>query len=163
VKTYVRDNISISFEVGRLLRRSFADEYIIYMSTRDYFWNVTGSDSYRLCVTFDELTDASQARLDWFAERVSSARQTHPEIYNESNEVARLEFTNGIGMPADEMVSRLRALHERSIRLIEADIESCGGIIPPGTVDFLKNILRAHEKTARLLRKVATSGSSLTL
>ena len=147
-------------ELNRLICRNLADEYIIYLTTRDYFWNVTGSDL--LCLMFEELNDASEVRLELFAERATSGMCGDGWINNSANEAPRLHFSHGMGMPAEEMVSRIVALHESAIRLIHADIESCNSLAQGGTADFLAGIARAHERTTELLHKILVVGLAST-
>jgi DNA-binding ferritin-like protein len=153
MKHYVPDYNATTLEVSQLFNRNFADEYIIYLTTNDYFWNVTGAGSYRLCLMFERLNDASQLRLDLFAEKLFARRRGDEASYTEPNGGTRLHFTRGMGMPAEEMVSKTLALHESAMGLIHADIESINSLATGETVAFLESIIQAHQRTAELLRR----------
>ncbi len=153
----MQSNIGISdesrFEVGQILNLLLADEYVLYATTRDYHWNVTGPSFMTLHQQFEHQYEQVAEWIDQVAERAraigTGARGNWVELTN----AARSSADPGIGLPAEHMIAELLALHEELIVQIRADAEACATRYKDaGTADFLISLMEKHETTAWMLR-----------
>ncbi|MDP3071255.1 MAG: DNA starvation/stationary phase protection protein [Opitutaceae bacterium] len=153
MKTNIGLNDEARSEVGQILNFILADEYVLYVTTRDYRWNVTGPEFLGLHQQFGEQSGLLAQWIDDVAERVRAigvgARGNGTDLV----QAARTSADTGIDMPPAHMVASLLALHEAMIVQLRTDRESCvGRLKDAGTADFLASLLRQHEKAAWMLR-----------
>lgn len=139
-------------EVGQILNLLLADEYVLYVTTRDYHWNVTGPEFSSLHLQFEAQYEKIAGWIDQVAERARAIGVGARGNLAELTKAARSFADPGIGLSADHMLSELLALHEDLVVQIRTDAGSAGRLGDIGTVDFLTGLLEEHEKTAWMLR-----------
>ena len=153
----MKTNIGIDqdklLKIGQILNLLLADETMLYLTTRDYHWNVTGNEFLSLHQQFEAQYDQVAKWIDEIAER---ARAIGVGAHGSLAEIARTIRSSavaGTGMPASQMVAALVALHEDLVIRLRADSEACSVTYgDTGSADFLTGLMEWHEKTAWLLR-----------
>jgi starvation-inducible DNA-binding protein len=146
-------NIGISDDnrqkVVAILNTLLADEFLLYIKTRNYHWNVTGPQFNDLLKFFESLYE----ELDEVAERAKALGGRAFGTLDEFRTSARLGEKPGAVPPARDMLGSLLADHEAVIRTLREDIGTVNDRYQDvGTADFLTGLLEKHEKTAWMLR-----------
>lgn len=145
------DRAGVIRTIGQLL----ADEYVLYTKTRNYHWNVVGSHFSDYHKLFEGQYEGLSNDVDEIAERIRSLGGKTPATLTEFLKDARLEEHPGKYNDAKTMVSNLLLDHEKIIKTLRVDIETCATKYHDvGTQDFLTGLMEKHEKTAWMLRSV---------
>jgi starvation-inducible DNA-binding protein len=153
MKTILGLNDETRLEVGEILNLLLADETVLYATTRDYHWNVTGSEFLSLHAQFEAHYTLLADLIDEIAERARAIGIGARGNWNELRACARLSAEPGTGLPASGMLSELLALHEDMVVQIRRDSEACTVLYKDaGTADFLTGLMEKHEKAAWMLR-----------
>ena len=153
MKTNIGLNDEARLEVGQMLNLILADEYVLYATTRDYHWNVTGPEFRSLHQQFEEQYDQIAAWIDDVAERARAIGVGARGNWAELTKSARSSADPGIGLPAEHMLAELLALHEDMIVQLRTDSAACAERFKDaGTADFLTGLMERHEKAAWMLR-----------
>jgi starvation-inducible DNA-binding protein len=140
-------------EVGQMLNLLLADESVLYATTRDYHWNVTGPNFHTLHLQFEAQYNQVADSIDQIAERARAIGVGARGNWADLGKAARCSAEPGIGLAAEHMVGELLALHEDLIVQLRADSEACAvRFKDAGTADFLTGLMEQHEKTAWMLR-----------
>jgi starvation-inducible DNA-binding protein len=150
-------NIGISDDnrqkVVAILNTLLADEFLLYIKTRNYHWNVTGPQFNDLHKFFESLYEELDDVVDDVAERARSLGGRAFGTLDEFRTSARLGEKPGTVPPAREMLASLLADHEAVTRTLREDIATVNDRYQDvGTADFLTGLLEKHEKTAWMLR-----------
>lgn len=143
----------VRLEIGQLLNLVLADEYVIYATTRDYHWNVTGPDFANLHRQFEEQSEQAAEWIDDVAERARAIGAGARGNWADLTSAARTSADPGYRLSANRMLRGLLGLHENMISQLRADSEACATRLEEaGTADFLTGLMRQHEKVAWMLR-----------
>jgi len=130
-----------------------ADEYVLYATTRDYHWNVTGPEFRSLHLQFEEQYGQVAQWIDDVAERARAIGVSAQGNWAALTKAARTSADPGAGLPAEHMLSELLALHEDLVVQLRTDSETClTRFKDAGTADFLTGLMEKHEKAAWMLR-----------
>ncbi len=153
MKTNIGLNDETRLEVGQILNLILADETVLYASTRDYHWNVTGPEFRSLHLEFEAQYEQLAKWIDDVAERTRSIGVGAQGNFAALAKSARSSADPGIGLSGDDMLEELLALHEDLVVQLRADSAACGERYgDSGTADFLTGLMEKHEKTAWMLR-----------
>jgi starvation-inducible DNA-binding protein len=153
MKTHIGLTDEARLEIGQMLNLLLADEYVLYATTRDYHWNVTGPEFRSLHLQFAEQYGQIAQWLDDIAERARAIGVGARGNWADLAKAARSSAEAGIGLAPENMLAELLALHEDLIVELRADSESCATRFKDaGTADFLTGLMAQHEKTAWMLR-----------
>ncbi len=153
MKTNIGLNDEARLEVGQLLNLLLADEFVLYATTRDYHWNVTGPEFPSLHLQFEGQFLQLAEWVDEVAERARAIGAGARGNWAELTKAARTSADPGIDLPAEHMLSELLALHEEMIVQLRSDSEACAKRFKDaGTADFLTGLMERHEKIAWMLR-----------
>lgn len=153
MKTNIGINDEARLEIGQMLNLILADEYVLYATTRDYHWNVTGPEFRSLHLQFEEQYDQVAGWIDDVAERARAIGVGARGNWAELTKAARSSADPGFGLPAEHMLAELLALHEDMIVQLRADSAACADRFKEaGTADFLTGLMERHEKAAWMLR-----------
>lgn len=140
-------------EVGQILNLLLVDEYVLYTTTRDYHWNVTGPEFRSLHQQFEEQYEQIAGWIDEIAERVRAIGVGARGNWADLTRSARRSAKPGVGLCEEDMLGELLALHEEVIVQLRADSNGCTQRYSDlGTADLLTGLLEKHEKTAWMLR-----------
>ena len=139
--------------VIELLNRELCDENILYLKTKNYHWNVVGSDFSERHAFFREQYEALDEIIDELAERIRDLNGKSLGTYTEYLDHGKLKESPG-NYPNDmTMISNLLSDHEQIIRTIRKDADRCEDEYHDmGTNDFLIGTMEKHEKMAWMLR-----------
>ena len=139
--------------VVKLLNALLGDEYVLYTKTRNYHWNVVGSQFNDLHKFFAEQYEALDDFIDEVAERARALGGHSVATLAEFQEAARLKEHPAQYPAAEEMLDNLLADHETLIRQLRADADAAASKYHDmGTNDFLIGLMEKHEKMAWMLR-----------
>ena len=153
MKTNLGLNDEARLEVGSMLNLLLADESVLYATTRDYHWNVTGPEFLSLHQQFEGQYEQIAQWIDDVAERARAIGAGARGNWTDLAKAARLSADPGIDLPAEHMLSELLALHEELIVQLRTDSEACTERFKDaGTADFLTGLMEKHEKAAWMLR-----------
>jgi starvation-inducible DNA-binding protein len=153
MKTNIGLNDEARLEVGQILNLMLADETVLYATTRDYHWNITGPEFRSLHLQFEEQYTQLALWIDAIAERARAIGVGARGNWADLTSAARCSADPGIGLSAEHMLSELLALHEEMIVQLRTDSEAClARFKDAGTADFLTGLMERHEKAAWMLR-----------
>lgn len=142
-------------QIASRLSHVLADTYGLYLETHAFHWNVTGPMFRTLHVMFEEQYRALASAVDEIAERIRALGFPAPGSYREFMALSSLpEDEISAQLEATEMIRTLVVAHEtvvRSARNAFGVAESAGD---HPTCDLLTARMRAHEKTAWMLRSL---------
>lgn len=140
-------------KISEGLSRLLADNYILYLKTHNFHWNVEGPMFNTLHQMFmDQYTELWNS-LDLIAERIRALGSYAPgshKLYSKLSSIPESEET----VSAREMIQQLLQGHE-------AIAKTAGAVFPvaeeghdEATLDLLTQRLQVHEKTAWKLRSL---------
>ena len=153
MKTNIGLDDATRLEVGQMLNLLLADETVLYATTRDYHWNVTGPEFRSLHQQFEEQYEQIAGWIDEVAERARAIGTGARGNWEDLTKAARTSADPGIGLPAEHMLAELLALHEDLVVQLRADSDACTERFKDaGTADFLTGLMERHEKAAWMLR-----------
>ena len=153
MKTNIGINDEARLEVGQMLNLLLADESVLYATTRDYHWNVTGPGFRSHHLQFEEQYKQIEQWIDDVAERARAIGAGARGNWADLIKGARIFADPGMGLPAEHMLAELLALHEDIIVQLRSDSEACTRRFEDaGTADFLTGLMQQHEKAAWMLR-----------
>jgi starvation-inducible DNA-binding protein len=142
-----------SGETQQLLNGLLADEFVTYVRTLNWHWNVRGMQFHSLHAFFEKLYQEQAVRIDDIAEKVRSmggfATATMEEFLGNSR------LKEKIGEPPDPrvMISTLAGDHEAIIKRLREILGTLGEKFDdPSTDNFLCDLLEKHEKTLWMLQ-----------
>jgi starvation-inducible DNA-binding protein len=141
-----RDNL------GRILNALLADEFVLYIKTRRFHWNVVGSDFGELHKFFESQYEALDEIVDEVAERARALDTISAGSLQEFLKLTRLREQAGKNPDATGMLAALLVDHESVIRSLRKDLETADRLGDAGTNDFLTGLMEQHEKFAWMLR-----------
>jgi starvation-inducible DNA-binding protein len=145
-------NADIRTEVIAILNKILANEFILYIKTLKFHWNIESADFAALHELFKVQYEQLLTIADDVAER---ARALGGVAIGTSKEF--LEHATLIEKPGDnpsdvEMLTILCKDHEELIRQLRIAIKKIAQIGDDGTSNFLTELLEKHEKIAWMLR-----------
>ncbi len=153
MKTNIGLNDETRLEVGQILNLLLADEYVLYATTRDYHWNVTGPEFRSLHLQFEAQYEEVAVWIDDVAERARAIGVGAEGNWNDLTKSARSSADPGIDLAPDSMLLELLELHEGLVVQLRSDSSLClERYGDAGTADFLTGLMEKHEKAAWMLR-----------
>jgi len=140
-------------KVAHTLNGFLADEFLLYLKTRNAHWNVEGPDFHSMHKFFESQYEQLDQIMDDVAERIRTLGHYAPATLKSYLELTHLteqsrETNDGGGFMKellgdhDSIVTRLR----ESVNYISNDLQDAG------TSDFLTGLMETHEKMAWMLR-----------
>ena len=135
-----------------MLKKLQADEFVLYLKTWNFHWNVTGMNFNDLHGLFLKQYEQLQGFVDDVAERIRALGGIAPGTQAEFLKLSRLKEEAGVIPPAKEMIKKLLEDHEAIIQSLREDVETSAKINDAGTNNFLSDLIMKHEKTAWMLR-----------
>ena len=136
-----------------ILNTVLADEFVLYVKSRRFHWNVEGQDFAELHDLFQKQYEQLGAIVDDVAERARALDGRAAGSLVEYMNLTRLEEEPSKIYDARGMIAALLADHEALVRSLRKDLRACGDEYgDEGTMDFLTGLMQTHEKTAWMLR-----------
>jgi len=139
-------------EASTILNQLLADEFIIYIKTLNFHWNVVGSDFYALHIFFQKQYEELLEIADDVAERVRVFGVHAYGSCAEFMEHATVKESSGKKLSAAQMLEQLCEDHETIIRSLRKSVDNLAKIGDEGTSNFLTELMEKHEKMAWMLR-----------
>ena len=139
--------------VVRILNTVLADEFLLYVKSRRFHWNVEGPDFSEMHELFQKHYEQLGEVIDDVAERARALDGIAAGSFEEYLELTRLKEETAQRYDARGMIAALLADHEAIIRNLRRDLQTCSNEHgDEGTMDFLTGLMQAHEKMAWMLR-----------
>jgi starvation-inducible DNA-binding protein len=142
-------------EIAEGLSRLLADTYTLYLKTHGYHWNVTGPMFRSLHIMFEEEYIELSGSVDQIAERIRALDHPAPGSYREFAKLTAISEEEGTPEALD-MVRRLVEGHETVIRTARDLLKTAEAGGDAATADLATARLEVHEKTAWMLRAMAS-------
>lgn len=139
-------NDKIAAELSRLL----ASNYLLYIKTQHFHWNVTGPQFGPLHKMLEEHYDNLAEANDEIAERIRALGKTAPGTAKQFIELSLIQEQSKTP-PAQEMIRELLADHRKIIEFIRELMGLAAQASDEGTNDLLSGRISWHEKTAWML------------
>lgn len=140
---------AVAAELAKLL----ADEFVLYIKTRNAHWNVTGDNFHANHIFFEEQYKQLDALIDSVAERMRKIGHYAPASMKMYSELTHLtEYSeranDGIGFMKDLLKD-----HESIVEFIRGNITPFSEKFKDyGTSDFVTGIMETHEEMAWMIR-----------
>ncbi len=136
-----------------ILSRLLSDEFLLYVKTRNYHWNVAGPDFFELHKFFEGQYEKLDEVMDEVAERARALAGKSLGTMKEFLAQTRLKEQAEDHPKGKEMIANLLADHEAIIVCLRQDLVTCSEKYQDaGTSDFLTGLMEEHEKMAWMLR-----------
>jgi len=136
-----------------ILNTLLANESVLSFKTRNYHWNIMGSNFRELYKFFEEQYEKLEEIMDQVAERSRSMGGKSIATMTEFLVRTNLREHAGYYPDARQMISDLLTDHETIIQDLRQDLEICSSLYRDiGTNNFLIGIMEEHEKMAWMLR-----------
>lgn len=129
-----------------------ADEFVLYVKTRNYHWNVEGPNFMELHKFYEGLYEELDDVIDEVAERVRSIDHYSEGRLKDFIKLSNLEeqeYTNN----SKQQLQNLLDDHETIIRLLRNEISVFTNEYKDlGNADFITGLMEKHEKWAWFIR-----------
>ena len=131
-----------------------ADNYVLYLKTQNFHWNVTGPLFQSLHEMFEQqYTDLATA-VDEIAERIRAVGHFAPGSFTQFMEISNIKDQVEKPASAEDMVAILVKDHEQLVAGARKILEIADAEHDDVTVDFVTERMNIHEKTAWMLRRI---------
>ncbi|MBA3238080.1 MAG: DNA starvation/stationary phase protection protein [Parachlamydiaceae bacterium] len=141
----------VSQDMIQLLSHMLADNYVLYVKTQNFHWNIVDSRFYSLHVLFEEQYKDLAEAADELAERIRMIQGKAPATMAEFLKLASLKEPEQ-SLDGDQMITELMRDNQEIAGKLRACIAKAGEMGDDGTVDLLTARLRKHEKAAWMLQ-----------
>lgn len=138
-------------DMAQLLSHILADNYVLYVKTQNFHWNITDPRFYSLHLLFEEQYEDLAEAADDLAERIRMIQARAPATMAEFLKLTTLKEPKE-QLDGNQMIFELMHDHQTIAGKMRAGIEKSGEIGDDGTMDLLTERLRKHEKAAWMLR-----------
>ena len=139
--------------IARQLSKLLADTYSLYLKTHSFHWNVTGPQFNSLHAMFETQYNELWLAADEVAERIRTLDMFAPGSYSQFAKLGSIKEEAGVP-EWKVMVGQLMEGHEIVAHTARAAIKLADKAGDEGTADMLTGRLKAHEKTAWMLRSL---------
>jgi starvation-inducible DNA-binding protein len=130
-----------------------ADEFLLYIKTRNAHWNVEGADFHSMHKFFEEQYEQLDETMDDIAERIRTIGHYAPATLKDFLQLTRLTEKNREGNSGDGFIKELLADHQSIILHLRENINRFANEYHDlGTSDFITGLMETHEKMAWMLR-----------
>ena len=130
-----------------------ADEFVLYLKTRNFHWNVEGPQFIEL----HKLFEAQYTQLSEFVDQIAErSRALGGYALGSAAELLRhatLKEQSGRVPSERDMVSQLAQDHAALSKRLAQTVAACQ-VSDPGTADLLTGMIEEHDKTAWMLRSL---------
>ncbi len=135
-----------------ILQRLLANQFLLYTKTRNYHWNVEGSNFLEMHEFYQRMYNELDETFDEVAERIRMLGHYSQGTLKDFLVVTNLleqEYTN----KQHEQLSNLLNDHETIIQILRKDVDTLTDEIKDaGTADFITGMMEKHEKWAWFIR-----------
>lgn len=140
-------------KVAEGLIKLLANNYVLYLKTHNFHWNVVGSMFQPLHSLFEEQYIDLWNAGDTIAERVRALGFRVPASYADFEKLSKIKEVVGTrSIKAKDMISQLVHDQEVMIRLARELLPEVEEVDDQVSVDLLSERMQVHEKNAWMLR-----------
>jgi starvation-inducible DNA-binding protein len=139
--------------VAKHLSKLLADTYSLYLKTHSFHWNVTGPQFNSLHLMFETQYNELWLAADEVAERIRTLDVFAPGSYSQFAKLSSIKEESGVP-EWKEMVNQLVEGHEVAAATARDTLKAANAAGDDGTADMVTGRLKAHEKTAWMLRSL---------
>lgn len=140
-------------KVSDELNKVLADEFVLYVKTLKFHWNIEGRDFHALHIFLEEQYNELQKIIDEVAERIRKIGNYANGSLKQFLTDTSLNEHTATTTVTESMLSELVSNHESIIR-------NCRDLIDDfdekyddaGSSDFITGVMKKHEKMAWMLR-----------
>ena len=139
--------------VATELSKALADEYVLYLKTRNAHWNVEGVDFYDKHKLFENQFAQLDEFIDSIAERIRSVGHYAPATLKLFLSLTQLTEMTREKNDSEGFITELLEDHENIIIKLRENIHRFSNEFhDAGTCDFITGLMEEHEKMAWVLR-----------
>lgn len=135
------------------LSRVLADNYMLYLKTHNYHWNVTGPGFPQLHTMFEEQYRELWAATDVIAERIRALGHKAPGTHGQLSRLTKIHEDNSLPS-ADQMVANLVKGNEQLTKVAREVFGIADKAGDEATGDLMIERMTAAEKSAWMLRSI---------
>ena len=140
-------------KVAQILNGFLADEFILYLETKNAHWNVEGPDFHTMHKFFEEQYDQLDEIMDEVAERIRALGHYAPATMKAYLELTHLTEQSREKNDSGGFIKELLLDHESIIKRLRANINTFANELNDiGTSDFITGLIQKHENMAWMLR-----------
>ena len=145
-----KENLS---KVAQALSSFLADEFLLYLKTRNAHWNIEGSDFHAMHKFFESQYEQLDVIMDDVAERIRSLGHYAPATLKDYLELTHLTEQSREKNDSAGFIKELLGDHESIITRLRENINHFANDLQDmGTSDFITGLMETHEKIAWMLR-----------
>jgi starvation-inducible DNA-binding protein len=148
-------------EISTSLRRLLADVFVLYVKTKNFHWHMSGRHFRDYHLLLDEHGEQLFAMTDDIAERARKIGGTTIRSVSDISKHQRLEDNNKESVPADEMLSDLRADNLELTRLLRETHEVCDRHNDVASASLIETWIDQTERRTWFLSEVVDNLNSL--
>jgi starvation-inducible DNA-binding protein len=138
----------VAFELNKVL----ADEFILYAKTRNYHWNVEGSNFMEMHKFYESQFEQLDEIIDNVAERIRALghyAEARLKDYIELTHLSEEEYTNMQSKQLGNLLQDHESIIENLRKLTMVFYDKYKDL---GTTDFVTGLMEQHEKMAWFIR-----------
>jgi starvation-inducible DNA-binding protein len=143
---------AVRMQVAEVLRKLLANEYVLYVKTQKFHWNVQGPLFGPLHKLFGDQYAQLAMFVDGIAERSLALGIKPIGTLQEFMQYTTIKEMPGNNPDDQGMIKELLQDHEMIIKQLRTDLETTSKLNDMGTNNMLNDLLQKHEKTAWMLR-----------
>ena len=145
-----KENLS---KVAEALSSFLADEFLLYLKTRNAHWNIEGSDFHTMHKFFEEQYEQLDETMDEVAERIRMLGHYAPATMKSYLELTHLTEQSRGKNDSAGFIKDLLGDHESIIIRLRENINLFANELNDlGSSDFITGLMETHEKMAWMLR-----------
>jgi len=142
----------VSQKVADFLSVLLADEFVLYLKTRNAHWNVEGPDFHTMHTYFEQQYTELATVIDEVAERLRKIDHYAPATMSEYLELTHLSEKRKGNNDSLSYISELLNDYQAIISYIREQLITLEKEIDQGTEDYVNALAEQHDKTAWMLR-----------
>ena len=140
-------------KVAHALNGFLADEFLLYLKTRNAHWNIEGPYFHAMHKFFQEQYEQLDEIMDDLAERIRALGHYAPATMKAYLELTHLSEQSREKNDSAGFIKELLGDHESIITGLRENINSFANELNDiGTSDFITGLMEKHEKMAWMLR-----------
>src|SRR5689334_22245642 len=140
-------------KVAHAMNGFLADEFLLYLKTRNAHWNIEGSDFHAMHKFFEEQYEQLDTIMDDVAERIRSLGHYAPATMKAYLELTHLSEQTRAKNDSHGFIKELLEDYESVITRLRENINHIANDLgDAGTSDFITGLMETHEKMAWMLR-----------
>ena len=140
-------------ELIQQLKVILATNFVLYLKTHNYHWNIEGSNFPQYHTFLDVLYNAIFLQNDPIAEHIRYLDAYAPGSFTRFQELSTVKDQELIPTP-NMMFEELKDDNEKYIIELRAGIELADNADEPAIGNFLQELLGAHQKHSWMLRSI---------